>query len=132
VSSRGWPPAAAGPPRCGQVCCGARVFDDEGGAMYGTVSGRPAIHLLPWDEEAVLEQNLTDMTVMAHRRCELRFDEELPYTVTGTSSSSSRRTPARWSFPRSPPTTARTWRIASARRSSARRCAANTSEYARR
>jgi glycosyltransferase involved in cell wall biosynthesis len=62
-----------------QVCYGARVFDDEGRAMYGTVSGRPGIHLLPWDEEAVLEQNLTDMNVMAHRRCELRFDEELPY-----------------------------------------------------
>jgi glycosyltransferase involved in cell wall biosynthesis len=62
-----------------QVCYGARVFDDEGRAMRGTINGRPGIHFLPWDPNAVLTQNLTDMNVLAHRRCRARFDEELPY-----------------------------------------------------
>jgi hypothetical protein len=61
------------------VCYGARVFDDEGRALRGLISGRAAIHFLKWDAQAIRTQNLADMNVLAHRRCEVRFDEQLAY-----------------------------------------------------
>jgi predicted AlkP superfamily phosphohydrolase/phosphomutase len=61
------------------VCYGVRVFDDEGRALRRIVSGRPAMHFLGWDPEAILTENLADMNVLAHRRGAIRFDEELAY-----------------------------------------------------
>jgi predicted AlkP superfamily phosphohydrolase/phosphomutase len=62
-----------------QVCYGVRVFDDEGRALRRVVSGRPAMHLMGWDPEAILTENITDMNVLAHRRGATRFDEQLSY-----------------------------------------------------
>jgi hypothetical protein len=61
------------------VCYGVRVFDDEGRALRRIVSGRPSMHFLGWDAEAILTENLADMNVLAHRRGPIRFDEELAY-----------------------------------------------------
>lgn len=61
------------------LCYGVRVFDDEGRALRQTISGRPAMHFLSWDPEAVLTYNLTDMNVLAHRSGSIRFDENLAY-----------------------------------------------------
>jgi hypothetical protein len=40
-------------------------------------SGRPAIHFVEWDAEAIREHNLLDMNVLAHRRSPVRFDDQL-------------------------------------------------------
>jgi Glycosyl transferase family 2 len=61
------------------VCYGARVFDDEGRALRGEISGRAALHFLPWDADEIRIRNLTDMNVLAHRRSAVRFDEQLAY-----------------------------------------------------
>jgi len=61
------------------VCYGARVFDDEGKALRGTHSGKAALHFLEWDAERLQLENIADMNVLAHRRCDVRFDEDLAY-----------------------------------------------------
>jgi predicted AlkP superfamily phosphohydrolase/phosphomutase len=61
------------------LCYGVRVFDDEGRALHQTINGRPAMHFVSWDPEALRSYNLADMNVLAHRRCDTRFDEELAY-----------------------------------------------------
>jgi hypothetical protein len=62
-----------------RLCYGVRVFDDEGRALHQTINGRPAMHFISWDPEAVRSYNLADMNVLAHRSCETRFDEDLSY-----------------------------------------------------
>lgn len=61
------------------VCYGARVFDDEGRALRGEISGKAGLHFLAWDEHEIRLRNLTDMNVLAHRRSDVRFDEQLAY-----------------------------------------------------
>jgi predicted AlkP superfamily phosphohydrolase/phosphomutase len=61
------------------VCYGARVFDDEGRALRGSISGKAGLHFLEWDPEEIRLRNLADMNVLAHRRSDVRFDEQLAY-----------------------------------------------------
>jgi len=37
------------------------------------------MHFVSWDAEALRSYNLADMNVLAHRRCDTRFDEDLAY-----------------------------------------------------
>jgi predicted AlkP superfamily phosphohydrolase/phosphomutase len=61
------------------VCYGARVFDDQGRALRGEASGKAGLQLLDWDPDEIRLRNLTDMNVLAHRRSDVRFDEQLAY-----------------------------------------------------
>jgi predicted AlkP superfamily phosphohydrolase/phosphomutase len=61
------------------VCYGARVFDDEGKALRGLLNGKAGLHFLQWDAERLQLENIADMNVLAHRRCDVRFDEDLAY-----------------------------------------------------
>jgi hypothetical protein len=67
----------ANPERC--VCYGARVLEDEGSVLRGEPSGRPGFHFVGWDEASIRDYNIADTNVLAHRRTDLRFDEELAY-----------------------------------------------------
>jgi len=55
---------------------GVRVFDDIVRAHDPSKRGLPSLQLLPWDTEAVRQNNRVDMNVLAHRRTPLRFDVE--------------------------------------------------------
>jgi hypothetical protein len=37
------------------------------------------MHFLEWDAERIRLGNIADMNVLAHRRCDVRFDEQLAY-----------------------------------------------------
>ena len=58
---------------------GVRVVDDDGRLFGGDPSGRPWIHFVAWDADAVATGNLADMNIIAHRRGTLRFDESIAY-----------------------------------------------------
>jgi hypothetical protein len=61
------------------VCYGARVLQDEGSVLRGTPSHRPGFHFVGWDEQAIRDYNIADTNVLAHRRSQVRFDEDLAY-----------------------------------------------------
>jgi predicted AlkP superfamily phosphohydrolase/phosphomutase len=61
------------------VCYGARVLQDEGSVLRGTPSHRPGFHFVGWDEQAIRDYNIADTNVLAHRRSDVRFDEDLAY-----------------------------------------------------
>jgi glycosyltransferase involved in cell wall biosynthesis len=61
------------------VCYGVRVFDDAGQGLHGVTSGRAGMHFLGWDAERIRLGNIADMNVLAHRRSDVRFDEQLAY-----------------------------------------------------
>jgi hypothetical protein len=55
------------------------VLEDEGSVLRGEPSGRPGFHFVGWDEASIRDYNIADTNVLAHRRTDLRFDEELAY-----------------------------------------------------
>ncbi len=56
---------------------GARMFDDHARMEGKPSSARPWLQFHPWDAEAMRYYNLADTSMLAHRRGEVRFDEEL-------------------------------------------------------
>jgi hypothetical protein len=56
---------------------GARVIDDRDRHFRTGEAGLPWIQLLPWDRNAMRTANRVDMNVIAHRRNDVRFDEQL-------------------------------------------------------
>lgn len=63
------------PPRT--MVYGARVIDDVGRHFGRAATGERGLQLLRWSRALQLMGNLVDMNVVAHRRCDERFDESL-------------------------------------------------------
>jgi glycosyltransferase involved in cell wall biosynthesis len=60
-----------------RVVYGVRVYDDSGRLLGAAPSGRAGFQFARWDRDAARNYNTVDTSVIAHRRSEARFDEEL-------------------------------------------------------
>ena len=61
------------------VAYGTRVCDDFGRMHHQAGNGRPWMQFAAWDADALEDFNIADTNVLAHRRSNERFDEELSF-----------------------------------------------------
>ena len=64
------------------VVFGARIIDDRARLLAGAGAehgDQPWLHAWAWDEHALQAGNQVDMSCIAHRRTDIRFDTELAY-----------------------------------------------------
>jgi hypothetical protein len=60
------------------IAYGARLVDDHRRHHDHIAGGLPHVELHEWDDDVLAERSIVDVNVLAHRRCDVRFQVDLP------------------------------------------------------